>query len=109
MPKAPGQVREYKFLKVYWQGNDEALDETIDYYEARGWTLVSEGDDARNTRDEFHAVFKRPDGKTVIKEPVDNQTDGTEGLSIGEQLAVLDGRLRKKPRKKMLHETDWWW
>lgn len=99
MAKKPGQLREYQFLKVDWRGDDEALEDTIEFYTGRGWELVAEGDLSPGD-DQYKAVFKKKDCKTKVKQPVDNSMDGLAGKSIGDQLAKLEGK----------KEADaWWW
>ena len=101
MAKKPGQTREYQFLKVYWQGNDEALDDAIEYYGGRGWELVSEGDQAQNKSDENHVVFKKLDCKAKVKKPQDSKVTITGNASPAKK--------RVKAHGQKANDADDWW
>jgi hypothetical protein len=100
--KKPGQTRVAEFLRVNWKGNAEALEDTIEYYEGRGWELVADGDPGATKRDEHLAIFKRRDCKSKVKNPAPRD-DKLGGLAVGDQLAALTGK-RKEAKKEA-----WWY
>ena len=103
MAKKPGELREYQFLKIDWRGDDEALEDTIEFYTGRGWELVAEGDLSPGD-DQYKAVFKKKDCKTKIKPP---QDDSIEGARIPAH-AKPNRKTVKKYGEKEKDAGEWW-
>ena len=74
MKARPGEVRQWKFTLVpVFDKRD--IDYTIKSMEEAGWQLVCE---RRTFRESSHAVFKRPDGQTLVACPVKNYHIGQD-------------------------------